>query len=338
MEDGFRSRRGHGRLALLAALLAFMIAPGAASAGTAVSTAPDLPSGARSGGPVTVGEQGLPGHVVINQSFTGADLEATARLTLIRLSLNCGPGPSPGNPDTEGPAINTPETPCSNPDLGVYGSLGAAGSGSQNCAGISFAITPPNSQGEVDLLPNFPVDLRHGESCVIDFSFGVLRLPSLDTFPGTSGMQTASLSGVRSEILSDPGNPAGIGLKAAAVGSGGAILVQPVGLAVVGGLTTSSPGSPAAPRPSAKLKLKGTCVKNLLKASVSGTGITKVIFKLDGRVLSTVKKAPFKLNTVVKLSAGPHRLTATVFFTSSSPVSEVLTSNFARCRAPNFTG
>ena len=327
--------RGQGRLALLASLLAFMIAPGVASAGTAVSTAPDLPSGARSGGPVTVGEQGLPGHVVVNQSFTGADLEATARLSLIRLSLNCGPGPSPGNPDTEGPAINTPETPCLNPDLGVYGSLSAVGSGSLNCSGISFAITPPNSQGEVDLLPNFPVDLRHGESCAIDFSFGVLRLPSLDTFPGTSGMQTASLSGVRSEILSDPGNPAGIGLKAAAVGSGGAILVQPV---AVSPPTTSSPGGPAAPRPSAKLKLKGTCVKNVLKASVSGTGVTKVIFKLDGRVLSTVTKAPFKLNRAVKLGAGPHQLTATVFFTSSSPVSQVLTSNFARCRAPNFTG
>lgn len=308
---------------LLAASVACLIAPAPTSAATAVSTAPDLPSGAQSGGPVSVGEQGLPGQVVINQSFSGADLSATARLTLIRLSLNCGPGPSPGNPDPDGPAINTPETPCSNPDPGVYGSVGAVGSGGRNCAGISFAITPPNSQGEVELLPNFPVDLREGESCEIGFDFGVLSLPSLDTFPGTSGMQTASLSGVRSEIISDPGNPPGIGLKAAAVGSGGAILVQPV----------QSPTQQG----KAKLKLKGTCVKNLLKASVSGDGIVKVIFSLDGRVLRTDKKAPFSLRSVVRLSAGPHALTATVVFNSSS-TSQVLTRNFARCRAPNFTG
>lgn len=302
--------------------------PAMADAGVAISTSPDLPGGSRAGSPVNVAEQGIPGQVVITQSFSGADIGATALLTLIRLSVNCGPGPSPGNPDASGPAINTPETPCSNPDVGVFGALATTGAGSQACSGTSFSITSPDSLGEVDLVPGTPVYLTHGQSCAISFSFAVLKAPVLDTFPAAAGMHTTSVSAVRSEIVVDPGNPGAVGLQAAALGSGGAVLVQP---AISGGAAGKKGGSP-------KLRVKGVCVDKRLRATVSGSGIKKVTFLLDGRVVDTVKKAPFKLNTVVRhLSAGRHRLTASIAF-GGGGATQVITKKFSRCRAPNFTG
>ena len=58
----------------------------------------------------------------------------------------------------------------------------------------------------------------------------MLKQPTKDTFPNAAGMHTASVSSVRSEIVSDPGNPAGVGLQAAGLGSGDATLVDPRGL------------------------------------------------------------------------------------------------------------
>ncbi len=294
----------------------------------AISTAPDLPGGARAGTPVNVSEQGIPGQVVITQSFSGADVNATARLSLIRLSVNCGPGPSPGNPDASGPAINTPESPCSNPDVGVFGGLAATGAGSQACAGTSFSITAPNFLGEVDLVPVSPVYLANGQTCGISFGFAVLKAPALDTFPAVAGMNTTSVSAVRSEIVADPGNPGAIGLQAAGLGSGGAVLVQP---AITGGVAGKKGGSP-------KLSVKGVCVANRLRATVTGKGMKKVSFLLDGRVTDTVKQPPFKLDEGVRgLSAGRHRLTASIRL-SGGGATEVITKKFSRCRAPNFTG
>jgi hypothetical protein len=315
-------------VALATTLFVALAMPAVADAGVAISTAPDLPGGSRAGSTVSVAEQGIPGQVVITQSFSGADLGATARLFLIRLSVNCGPGPSPGNPDPSGPAINTPETPCSNPDVGVFSPLAATGAGSQACAGTTFTITAPSSQGEVDLVPGTPVNLTHGQTCAISFSFAVVRLPSLDTFPNVAGMNTTSVSAVRSEIVSDPGNPGAVGLQAAALGSGGAVLVQP---AKSGGTAGKKGGSP-------KLHIKGVCVGKRLRAKVTGKGIKKVTYLLDGRVVRVVKKSPYKLNTLVRnLGAGRHKLTASIK-RKSGKATKVITKNFSRCRAPNFTG
>ena len=314
---------------MLAALTAALALPTAAQAGVAVSTAPDLPGGARAGTPVTVKEDGIPGQVAFTQTFTGADTSAIARVNLIRLSLACGPGPSPGNPDSNGPALNTPEVPCSNPDPGVFGALSATGTGSGACVGNSFAITAPDAQGQVDLLPATTIYLTNGQSCVISFTFKVHKVPTKDTFPQVSGMHTTSVSAVRSEIVANQGNPGSIGLQAAALGSGGAVLVKP----------EASSGKKGKKGESAKLNVKGVCVGKTLSASVSGDGIKKVKYQLDGRVLDVDKKAPFKLRARVQnLSFGRHRLTANITFKSGSRANEVLTEDFSRCRAPKFTG
>ena len=339
---------------LFAVLAASLLAPAGAEAGTAVSTVPNLPSGSLAGGTVTVGQAGLPGHVVITQTFNGADFGATARLRLIRLSVNCGPGPSPGNPGTNGPAINSPEAPCTNPDLGVFGGLSATGMGSQACTGVSFAISAPDSQGQVDMTPSANVDLGNGASCEISFTFTVLKVPSRDTFPNAPGMQTTSVSSVRSEIVTDLLNPGAVGLQAAGLGSGDAVLVEapncqssppPSGCTTTtSNCTTSPPPSgcghaDSAKASSPKLRVGGTCAKNRVKASVTGSGIKKVTFLIDGHVVKTVKgKAPFRLNAAARnLSAGSHRVTASLTFKAKKPT-QVITKRFSRCRDPNFTG
>jgi hypothetical protein len=311
---------------------------------------PNLPSGARAGQTVTVGETGVPGHVVITQTFNGADFGATARINLIRLSLACGPGPSPGNTGANGPAINTPEAPCTNPDTGVFGGLSSTGTGSGACSGVGFSITQPDSQGLVDLIPTTPVYLHNGESCDIAFTFSVLKAPTKDTFPNATGMQTTSVSSTRSEIVANPGNPAAVGLQAAGLGSGDAVLVQPNCTTHPDGANCgtdckTNPTAKACSKvkgkkaSSPKLKVAGTCVTTRIRASVSGDGIKKVTYMVDGRVLKTVKRSPFKLNTVVRnLAAGRHRLTATVTFKAAGTAPKVMTKPFARCSAPNFTG
>ncbi len=356
---------------LLCAAVATLVAPASASAGTAISSVPNLPSGSRAGSDVTVNEAGIAGHVVFTQTFNGADFGAIAQVRLIRLSPNCGPGPSVGNPGFSGPAINNPEIPCTNPDIGVFGDLSATGTGSQQCAGTTFAITAPDAQGQVDLLPNFPVYLRNGETCDISFTFTVLKQPTKDTFPNADGMHTASVSSVRSEIVSDPGNPAGVGLQAAGLGSGDATLVNPRDCSTdpslcltdcttnptLAGCTTTydcttnpsltgCDGTRAekkngdAKSAAAKMNLAAGCVRSRIRASVQGSGISKVTYLLDGRVLKVVKgKSPFKLNAPARgMGGGAHRLTASVAYKNRATPSRVISKRLARCADPNFTG
>ena len=313
------------RIALTLTLLGVFALPAAAQAGVAVSTAPDLPGGARAGTPVQVKETGVPGTLSITQIFTGADSQAIARVDAIQLSPSCGPGPSAGNPDTSGPALNTPEVPCSNPDPGVFGGF-TLGTGGGACAGNSFTFVGPDPNGQYSLVPAQQIFLTNGQTCSVSFSFNVRQAPTKDTFPAVGGMNTTAVSAVRSEIVANAGNPGGVGLEAAALGSGGTVLVED--LQVKGKF-----GAPP------KLRVKGVCVNNVLRASVSGTGIAKVTYLLDDRAIATVKKKPFKLNEEVgKLRKGRHELKARVVMKSGASSTQVLTRNFFSCRGPSFTG
>src|SRR5262245_8471413 len=227
---GSQMPNGHARmlrhLLLLLTAAGCLAAPAAAHAGVAISTAPDLPGGNRAGTTVKVKETGVPGSISMTQIFTGADSAAIARVELIQLAPACGPGPSPGNPDTNGPALNTPELPCSNPDVGVFGGFGASGVGGGACVGNTFTLSPPDANGQVTVNPAQQVYLTNGQTCSISFTFNVRQEPSKDTFPKVAGMNTTSVSAVRSEIVANPGNPRSIGLEAAALGSGGTVLVE----------------------------------------------------------------------------------------------------------------
>lgn len=348
-----RPRLTRAPLALAAAAAALALAPSAAHAGTAISSLPNLPTGARIGTILNVLETGLPGQVSVTQTFNGADAAAIARLRQIRLAPSCGPGPSTGNPSGNGPAINDPEVPCTNPDLGVFGAIGPVGMGGRECAGIAFAIGAPDAQGQIEIVPALPVYLTSGQTCEISFTFSVLRVPTKDTFPTAAGVQTTSVSSVRSEVVADPGNPGAIGLQAAGLGSGDVVEIAepPPPSDPPADPPTDPPctpvdtsGSCAGTRgrssSSPRLSVAGSCVKGRVRASVIGDGIKKVTYRLGGRVVGVAKgSAPYKLNVSARsLRAGSSRLTATVQFTAGGAPDQLLSRRIARCRAPRFTG
>ena len=317
-------RTSHVR-GLLAAVIvtAALAAPTPASAGTALSISADVPSGDDSGEVVRVGER-LTAALNVTQTFTLADMGATARLNLIRLAPSCGPGPSPGNPTSIGPAINTPEDPCSNPDLKVFTEFSGTGQGKLDCVGKTFKITGPHNGGELDFAPSAPVLLQDGQTCRIKFAFTVNKTPSKDTFPDRAGNQTVGVGATRSSVVLNPNNPNGVNLQAAGMGSSEAVLVQP------------------APKARARLKLPldTACIKGKFGARVTGSSISKVAFKLDGKLLKVDKGAPFKVLVSPRaLRVGPNKLSARVSFVRSANREPVKLSGLVfRCKKPSFTG
>ena len=56
---------------------------------------------------------------------------------------------------------------------------------------------------------------------------------------------------------------------------------------------------------------------NNFRAIVSGQFINTVTFRLDGRIVKTVRRAPFQL--LIRKPGGIHRLSARVAFTDGTP-------------------
>jgi hypothetical protein len=318
----------------LAAGVVGLLAPSAASAGTALSISADLPSADESGGSVTVGENGLPAALNITQLFTLADTLATAQINLIRLAPACGPGPSPGNPTNVGPAINSPENPCSNPDLKVFTGFPNTGAGKLDCDGKTFTINGPDSSGQLDFIPSSPLLLSDNQTCRIKFGFDVNKLPSKDTLPNQAGIQTVAVAASRSSVVSNPGNPEALNLHAAGMGSSEAVLVKPSAVPGIKG-KQSAPG--------VKLKspaLGNKCIEGKFGARVTGKQIAKVAFKLNGKVIKVDRAAPFKVKVSPRaLKVGSNKLVAKVSFVRSANRKPVKLSGLVfRCKAPSFTG
>jgi Thrombospondin type 3 repeat len=96
---------------------------------------------------------------------------------------------------------------------------------------------------------------------------------------------------------------------------------------------------------SARLLAPNGCLSKSYTARVRGTGIAKVVFRLDGKTIKTIKKGAQYTARVnpTRLSLGVHRLVATVTFQASRHAkSRTLRASFQRCGnrlvAPRFTG
>ena len=128
---------------------------------------------------VTVGQTGLAGNIDIQNTSTPDTL--TVRLDTITLTPSCG-----------GWSVVT----CTMPDPGVLAintpALGRAGSA---CAGVTFTTAPTGSaDGSYSFTPSVPVILGVPggplDKCIIDFTFGVLKSPTVDSNPSVPGTQT----------------------------------------------------------------------------------------------------------------------------------------------------
>jgi hypothetical protein len=91
---------------------------------------------------------------------------------------------------------------------------------------------------------------------------------------------------------------------------------------------------------SARLRGPSGCT-TVYNVRVSGTNISKVVYKIDGKTVKTVKRAPFtyKLKSY-KYKVGAHKLKATTYFKSGKTKTQVTT--FQHCAKgsvnPKFTG
>ena len=134
--------------------------------------------------PVTVFDTGRTGTISIGRPLL--TLPGPLELTAIRFWPSCG--------DTD--------LPCGAPDTGVF-SLNpvAVGTGGA-CEGAPFAISPPDETGMVTFTPPGNIvlsTLGTNDSCTVQFSFDVLRVPSRDV-GAAAGTQTASSVQVLGEI------------------------------------------------------------------------------------------------------------------------------------------
>ena len=136
----------------------------------------------------------------------------------------------------------------------------------------------------------------------------------------------------------DPGsNPTPGGQQPAAVTGdpGGQPAAPPAAVQVLGARAVAS---------SAVLKSASGCAKQAFTASVSGRGIDRVTFYVDGRRIKTVHNPSYRVRiNPATLSTGAHRVTARVVFVAGAqrgPATRRMT--FLRCaraaQAPRFTG
>jgi hypothetical protein len=165
-----------GLIAVVWGLTILLIAAGSASAAVGISASLSMPS------PVQVGQTGLPGSITVRNTNTSPNHAESNVITQLRLAPSCGTSPTVGNV-------------CSQPDPGVI-SINAVATGRAGtaCAGRTFSVSAPDANGVVTFTPvGGPVVLAApggASECTIDFTFSVLKLPTIDAAPGTPGVQT----------------------------------------------------------------------------------------------------------------------------------------------------
>ena len=131
---------------------------------------------------VTVGQTNVPASLTItNEASVGV-----GPVTLTEITLN--------------PACGSLSLDCPLPDPGVFAiSSTAVGTGGA-CAGRTFTVTAPDANGRVLFVPvGGPVVLatpgQATSTCVIAFTFNVLKAPTIDAQPA-AGLQTAHVATV----------------------------------------------------------------------------------------------------------------------------------------------
>ncbi|MEA2193710.1 MAG: hypothetical protein QOG42_144 [Solirubrobacteraceae bacterium] len=172
-------------------LTALAVTAAPASAGVGISASLNWSGG-------TVGTTGLPASVTITNTNSPPNNAESNALTQLRVALSCG---------TTGTVANL----CPSPDPGVFSiSSTATGRAGSACAGVIFSVSAPDASGVVTFTPSGgPVVIPPPggtNQCTVDFTVGILKVPTIDAAPGTPGLQTrvnalVTLQGVTSGLV-----------------------------------------------------------------------------------------------------------------------------------------
>ena len=186
-------RDGSIRSAVVGVLMlagALALAPQAAQAGTSFNVVTSVPSN------VTVGQRDVAAALTfINQSQPfGSEVgfeTDSYRVDAITLVLSCG-SDAVGADCPVGSRDAGVLVPAAAPALPFRGRAGTA------CVNVTFTatLTGPPADGKYTFTPSAPVTLGPNagpdgpDRCIIDYSFDVMRLPTIDEAPSLPGLQT----------------------------------------------------------------------------------------------------------------------------------------------------
>ena len=132
--------------------------------------------------PVQVGQTGLAGSFTVRNTNTAPNSTESNVITQIRLAPSCG---------TSGSVSNV----CSLPDPGVIAiAATATGRAGTACAGRTFSVSGPDANGVFTFTPQGGAVVLAppggANECTVDFTFSVLKSPTIDAAPATPGVQT----------------------------------------------------------------------------------------------------------------------------------------------------
>ena len=140
---------------------------------------------------VTVGQPNVPVSLTLTNNSTPPDQNTAITLNSSNVTLT----PSCGSPLP--PPATDPSCPAGSADPDVF-SVSASGTGRAGtaCAGVPFDISETETTTGYHrfYFPN-PIPLTApGDSCTIDFTVDVLKVPTIDADAGAPGVQTAQLA------------------------------------------------------------------------------------------------------------------------------------------------
>jgi hypothetical protein len=205
-------------IATTLAFLALLLAPAAAQAGAGAGTSVLFPS------TVTVGDTNQPASLTLVNLNTGGESALTNTVCNI----------SDPNPPCGGVGIRLVPTcklisigQCqpAGADPGVFAvSSTATGRVGTACAGLIFNVTANgDSFGSVTFAPQGGAHVTlmgFGATCVIDFTFNVLKSPTGDQNPGLPGTQTTQATDHAQFVGTAPANPVALNSGAQGTSTG----------------------------------------------------------------------------------------------------------------------
>ena len=162
-----------------------------AAANVGISASLQMPGGR------AVGATAQPGSFTVRNTNTAPQNGDSNMVVTLRLVPSCG-------------TTSTSSNLCSSPDPGVFSiSPTATGAGGTACAGRVFDVSAPDGIGAVTFTPRGgavvlppPNGVAGANECRVDFTVGVLRVPSVDADPAP-GVQT------RANLLAQTRHPSG---------------------------------------------------------------------------------------------------------------------------------
>lgn len=234
MTHAHRSHRGLARISALSLVAGTLLWTTSSFAGVALGVTPHFPPA------VKVGPTALPASLEIKWLNTAPNDQHANNVTNIELTPSCGT------------FVNSSACPGSALDPGVLHIRGG-GTTRGDCGGVAlFTISVVDApSGRIRFTPGFVIPV--GGTCVISFTFDVVKLPTRDADPVLTGMQTAVLASAQATdvIQGSPGS--GIGSTKVSFpaivttpGLGGTLGATPVNLsdtAVISGLVPDINGN-----------------------------------------------------------------------------------------------